>query len=109
MRQNTLRSVYNIDVGKTPPDGQMQFCREALVWRQLRHEHILPFLGVDRDTFKSLLCMVAPWLYHGDIIHCMNTLEEQGEVIPFRRWVSRATIHGINSDLACRSWRLRKA
>lgn len=63
------------------------FCREALVWRQLRHKHILPFLGVDNDTFSSYLCMVSPWLSNGDVASCMELLEQRGEAIPFNRWI----------------------
>jgi len=43
------------------------FCREALVWRQLQHPHVLPFLGVDVDTFPGSLCMVSPWLQRGTL------------------------------------------
>jgi serine/threonine protein kinase len=45
------------------------FLREALVWRQLKHPHILPFLGVDMETFESggLFCLVSPWLTGGTL------------------------------------------
>jgi hypothetical protein len=44
-------------------------CREALLWRQLDHPHVLPFLGVDADTFasRSLLCLVSPWMERGTL------------------------------------------
>jgi serine/threonine protein kinase len=43
------------------------FCREALVWQRLNHPSVLPFLGVDAETFSPLLCMVSPWMSHGTI------------------------------------------
>ncbi|KAJ7044338.1 kinase-like domain-containing protein, partial [Mycena alexandri] len=45
-----------------------QFCQEALLWQGLRHPSILPFLGIDRDTFPSAYCMVSPWMKHGTVI-----------------------------------------
>ncbi|KAJ7646809.1 kinase-like domain-containing protein [Roridomyces roridus] len=47
----------------------LKFCREALVWKDLHHPNILPFLGIDRDTFPSSLCMVSPWMEHGTILN----------------------------------------
>ncbi|KAF8183900.1 kinase-like domain-containing protein, partial [Mycena galopus ATCC 62051] len=52
-----------------------KFCREALVWKELHHPHILPCLGIDGDSFPSSLCMVSPWMEHGTV---MNYLKEHG-------------------------------
>jgi serine/threonine protein kinase len=44
--------------------------REALVWRQLRHPSILPFIGVDQETFATShhwLCLVSPWMRRGTV------------------------------------------
>ncbi|KAJ7817849.1 kinase-like domain-containing protein [Mycena olivaceomarginata] len=49
-------------------DIRLKLCREALVWKDLRHPHILPFLGIDRDSFPSALCSVSPWMEHGTIL-----------------------------------------
>ncbi|KAJ6524513.1 kinase-like domain-containing protein, partial [Mycena capillaripes] len=54
---------------------RLKFCREALVWRDLDHPHILPFLGIERDSFPSALCMVSPWMEHGTV---MNYLRVHG-------------------------------
>ncbi|KAF9468989.1 kinase-like domain-containing protein [Collybia nuda] len=48
------------------------FCKEALVWKSLRHPHVLPFLGVDSNTFAPYLCMVSPWMRHGTIIRHLS-------------------------------------
>ncbi|KAJ6463328.1 kinase-like domain-containing protein [Mycena sanguinolenta] len=53
----------------------LKFCREALVWKDLRHPNILTFLGIDRDSFPSTLCMVSPWMEHGTIL---NYLQNHG-------------------------------
>ncbi|KAJ6601110.1 kinase-like domain-containing protein [Mycena vulgaris] len=50
------------------PKIQRVFRREALVWQQLRHPNILPFLGVTVvDKFPSSMCMVSPWMENGTI------------------------------------------
>ncbi|KAJ7229443.1 kinase-like domain-containing protein, partial [Mycena rebaudengoi] len=52
-----------------------KFCREALVWKELHHQYILPFLGIEGDSFPSSLCMVSPWMEHGTVL---NYLKEYG-------------------------------
>ncbi|KAJ7279149.1 hypothetical protein C8J57DRAFT_1305684 [Mycena rebaudengoi] len=54
---------------------RQQFCREALVWQSLRHPHILPLIGIDRESFPMSLCMVSPWMEHGTVL---KYLEEHG-------------------------------
>jgi serine/threonine protein kinase len=39
------------------------FTREAVLWRQLSHEHLLPFLGVS-ENFRGF-CLVSPWMSGG--------------------------------------------
>ncbi|KAJ7483794.1 kinase-like domain-containing protein, partial [Mycena galericulata] len=50
-------------------------CKEALVWQGLRHQFILPFLGIDRRTFPSAFCLVAPWMKNGTVL---KYLKERG-------------------------------
>ncbi|KAL4244339.1 EKC/KEOPS complex subunit BUD32, partial [Abortiporus biennis] len=64
------------------------FCREALVWRQLQHENILPFFGVDRDTFSPFLCMVSPWMEYGNVMQCRAQRLAAGLSVPFQSWVT---------------------
>ncbi|KAF8150312.1 kinase-like domain-containing protein, partial [Mycena galopus ATCC 62051] len=52
---------------------RLKFCREALLWRDLRHPNILPFLGIDRDSFPSSLCIVSPWMEHGTVLSYLKT------------------------------------
>ncbi|KAF8183723.1 kinase-like domain-containing protein [Mycena galopus ATCC 62051] len=52
---------------------RLKFCREALLWKELHHPHILPFLGIDRDSFPSSFCMVSPWMEHGTVMHYLKT------------------------------------
>ncbi|KAJ7782500.1 kinase-like domain-containing protein, partial [Mycena maculata] len=47
---------------------RLKLCREALVWRDLHHPHILPFLGIDQDSFSSSLCLVSSWMEQGTVL-----------------------------------------
>ncbi|KAK0503773.1 kinase-like domain-containing protein, partial [Armillaria luteobubalina] len=45
-----------------------EFCWEALVWRQLHHPNILPFLGVSEDLFALCFSLISSWMVNGNII-----------------------------------------
>ncbi|KAJ7721125.1 kinase-like domain-containing protein [Mycena metata] len=51
---------------------RLKFCREALLWKDLHHPHILTFIGIDRESFPSSLCMVSPWMEHGTVLNYLN-------------------------------------
>ncbi|KAF5371255.1 hypothetical protein D9758_004236 [Tetrapyrgos nigripes] len=50
------------------------FRHEALLWRQLNHPNVLPFLGVNVNLFNpTRLCLISPWMENGNIIqYLMN-------------------------------------
>jgi serine/threonine protein kinase len=42
--------------------------KEAIVWRQLQHPHVLPLLGLYTSIFEdSSICMVSPWIENGTL------------------------------------------
>lgn len=43
------------------------FCKEALVWRSLKHENLCPFSGVSVDVVKPYRALVAPWMPNGTL------------------------------------------
>ncbi|KAK0468757.1 kinase-like domain-containing protein, partial [Armillaria novae-zelandiae] len=45
-----------------------KFCREALVWRNVKHPNVLPFLGVNKELFAPSLCLICPWMDNGNIM-----------------------------------------
>jgi serine/threonine protein kinase len=46
-----------------------RLCREALVWRQLCHANVLPFLGLNTSAFpkNSLPSLLSPWMEYGSL------------------------------------------
>jgi hypothetical protein len=53
-----------------------------MLWQQLQHPYVLPFLGIDAESFPSFLCMVSPWMVHGTIL---KHLAEHGNANVQRR------------------------
>ncbi|TCD71964.1 hypothetical protein EIP91_000096 [Steccherinum ochraceum] len=65
-------------------------CREALLWKDIEHPHILPLIGVTRTAFSSgALCLVSPWMPQGNVRATLSshgdqpavTTESVGEII----------------------------
>jgi hypothetical protein len=47
---------------------QKVFVREALTWRTLSHDYILPFLGIYQDPAGSgAMCLVSPFMENGTL------------------------------------------
>uniref|UniRef100_A0A0W0F8I0 Protein kinase domain-containing protein n=1 Tax=Moniliophthora roreri TaxID=221103 RepID=A0A0W0F8I0_MONRR len=44
------------------------FCQEAVLWTQLEHPNVLPFLGVNTEEFAPGFCLISPWMMNGDIV-----------------------------------------
>ncbi|KAH8833421.1 kinase-like domain-containing protein [Flagelloscypha sp. PMI_526] len=57
------------------------FLKEALVWKQLKHPNILPFIGVSSACFPHQMSLISPYMKNGDI---MDYLER-------RSWADKPT------------------
>ncbi|KAJ7781785.1 kinase-like domain-containing protein [Mycena maculata] len=76
---------------------RLKFCREALVWRELQHPNILPFIGIDRESFSSSLCMVSPWMEHGTILdHLKQHGRENVDKLLFEIAQGLQYLHSLN-------------
>ncbi|KAK1223481.1 Receptor-interacting serine/threonine-protein kinase 1 [Marasmius sp. AFHP31] len=55
-----------------------EYMREAIVWEQLRHPNLLPFMGMYYlDEAREQLCLVSPWMDRGNLVkYLKNTLSE---------------------------------
>ncbi|EPQ54921.1 hypothetical protein GLOTRDRAFT_130263 [Gloeophyllum trabeum ATCC 11539] len=46
---------------------EKSFRKEVILWSQLWHPFVQPFLGIDERTFKSEMCMVSPRQRNGNL------------------------------------------
>ncbi|KAG7090226.1 hypothetical protein E1B28_011826 [Marasmius oreades] len=56
-----------------------EYMREAIVWRQLKHPNLLPFMGMYYlDKTREQLCLVSPWMERGNLVRYLkDTPREQ--------------------------------
>ncbi|KAK1233933.1 Rho guanine nucleotide exchange factor [Marasmius sp. AFHP31] len=46
-----------------------EYMREAILWQQLRHPNLLPFMGMYYlDETREQLCLVSPWMDRGNLV-----------------------------------------
>ncbi|KAF9257037.1 hypothetical protein L218DRAFT_880431 [Marasmius fiardii PR-910] len=60
--------VYIEDGEEKKNKDLREFYKETLLWTQLSHANLLPFLGVNITLFPGKLALVAPWMANGEII-----------------------------------------
>ncbi|KAF9022758.1 kinase-like protein, partial [Hymenopellis radicata] len=95
------------------------YCREAMVWRQLRHRNVLPFLGVDNDLFAPSFCLISLWMENGIIVSFLKrnpahdhlqAVCEIAQGIQYLHELDPQIVHGgikgskilVDDDLHCR-------
>ncbi|KDQ51789.1 hypothetical protein JAAARDRAFT_139804, partial [Jaapia argillacea MUCL 33604] len=65
------------------------FYKEAIVWRQLDHPNVLPFLGVDLKTFPEWPSLVMPWVEAGSLLDYISNIHPtEFSRRPLSPWVS---------------------
>ncbi|KAJ7578052.1 kinase-like domain-containing protein [Mycena floridula] len=63
---------FTVDPHKKSEELWRDFCREALIWKQLSHPNLLPFLGANLSHFYPSLALVSPWMANGDIMEYLK-------------------------------------
>ncbi|KAL0067777.1 hypothetical protein AAF712_005217 [Marasmius tenuissimus] len=54
------------------------YMREAIVWKQLRHPNLLPFIGLYYlDEARQQLCLVSPWMNRGNLARYLKNTERE--------------------------------
>ncbi|KAJ7598118.1 hypothetical protein C8J56DRAFT_1020152 [Mycena floridula] len=93
-------------------------CREALVWKQLDHPNVLPFLGVSVELFAPSFCLVSPWMSNGNLMEYLeahpefnrlNAISEIAAAMQYLHEYSPSIVHAdirgnnvlIRDDLRC--------
>ncbi|KAJ7583148.1 kinase-like domain-containing protein, partial [Mycena floridula] len=94
-------------------------CREALVWKQLNHPNVLPFLGVNVELFAPSFCLVSPWMSNGNLLQFLhrnpdfdrrNAITDIAAAMQYLHEYSPPIVHAdircanvlVDSDLRCR-------
>jgi len=81
-----------------------KFTGEAVIWKQLRHDNILPFQGVYHlDDSRSRACLVSPWMENGNIRqflgrhpeqHCVSLVVDIAQGLAYLHDMKPCVIHG---------------
>ena len=49
------------------------FIREAMIWRDLNHPNIVPFMGVHGfEGDRKQMCLVSPWMENGNLLQFLK-------------------------------------
>ncbi|KAJ6570055.1 kinase-like domain-containing protein [Mycena vulgaris] len=71
-----------------------KFSKEALVWHHLKHDNIVPFLGVDSTIFRSpSRAMVSPWMPQGSVLKYIAEISPSS---PYAVELLNDVIRGLN-------------
>ncbi|TCD64695.1 hypothetical protein EIP91_003769 [Steccherinum ochraceum] len=73
--------VYLMFSGAPKLSLKQEFHREALVWKTLSHEYVLPLLGLAQGIFEHTLCMVLPWAEGGTVLQHIRALRSKGQML----------------------------
>ncbi|KAF9256017.1 kinase-like protein [Marasmius fiardii PR-910] len=65
-----VKRYLNSDVQKL----SQEYLREAIVWRQLQHPNVLPFLGIFELEHSQQLCLISPWMEKGNLLQYLRTM-----------------------------------
>lgn len=50
------------------------------MWRHLNHPFVLPFLGIDADTFCNFNSLVSLWMHNGTILQHLSRVGVESNV-----------------------------
>ncbi|KAJ8088406.1 Rho guanine nucleotide exchange factor [Marasmius tenuissimus] len=71
-----------------------EYMREAIIWQQLHHPNLLPFVGMYHfDKAREQSCLLSPWMNRGDLIQYLKDT-------PRERVDHRALAYDVASGVA---------
>ncbi|KAL0565486.1 Rho guanine nucleotide exchange factor, partial [Marasmius crinis-equi] len=53
-----------------------EYLREAILWRQLKHPNVLPFLGIYQLEQRQL-CLISPWMQKGNLLQFLRAARRE--------------------------------
>ncbi|KAK7692297.1 hypothetical protein QCA50_003922 [Cerrena zonata] len=86
-----------------------QVTLEAILWSQLRHPNVLPFLGLESQGEDIIPLIVLPWHDRGNVMLHMKCLEPPAPAAQLNKWIFQVTsgldyLHEqevVHGDLRC--------
>ncbi|KAK1221614.1 hypothetical protein PQX77_015580 [Marasmius sp. AFHP31] len=54
-----------------------EYLREAILWRQMKHPNLLPFIGIYRLEDAQELCLISPWMEKGNLVEFMKATKRE--------------------------------
>ncbi|KAF9522678.1 kinase-like domain-containing protein [Crepidotus variabilis] len=57
------------------------FCSEIIVWRQLDHPNLAPFIGATAEIFPGRYCFALPWFKNGSIVFYLKENPEHDKFL----------------------------
>jgi hypothetical protein len=61
---------------------------EAIIWRQLKHEHVMPLIGTCEKLMSGFELLVSPWMENGDLPTFIKSIEQGGGHVDGEQFVS---------------------
>ncbi|KAK1229314.1 hypothetical protein PQX77_007632 [Marasmius sp. AFHP31] len=55
----------------------IEYQREAILWRQMKHSNLLPLLGLYRLEETDELCFISPWMEKGNLVEYMKITKRE--------------------------------
>ncbi|KAG7095918.1 hypothetical protein E1B28_006602 [Marasmius oreades] len=59
------------------PELFKEYLQEAIVWRQLKHPNLLPFLGMYYLEDETQFCLVSPWMDKGNLVQFLRATQRE--------------------------------
>ena len=96
-------------------DGQcwlthvQSICRQALMWRSLKHEFVLPFLGIYEDGPASQTFLVTPSMANGTLSQWRKMANPPASEVQKRVRLLLLCLVAVGTHLHRSSWKLPRA
>ncbi|KAL0575305.1 Rho guanine nucleotide exchange factor [Marasmius crinis-equi] len=75
--QPVCLKIVKLYLGSDVEKLSKEYLREAIVWRQMKHANLLPFLGIYRLEQTQQLCLISPWMEKGNLIQYLKTTRRE--------------------------------